>query len=251
MAIARKNDGGRYEMNAKKEYLREAFDEIASTNDYAKSKRAEGKNRIITARLQTGGRGTKGRSFVSNEGGVYLTKLTFYDSFPAKDAFLIMANAAAAVCDTLRFYGVSPVIKWVNDIYINDKKICGILIENVFSGDKISSSVVGIGVNIQNHIPDDLADIATTLEAETGKKIPVEEVTERLIAELEKPRKMRDYLAYIGYMGTRATLLYGEDNAEVTLLRVDEEGGLWVDMQGEKKRFAAAEVSLRLAKEER
>ena len=238
-------------MNERKEIIREKFNELASTNDYAKSKREEGKDRIITALAQSGGRGTKGREFVSNEGGVYLTKLSFLENFPAKQAFLIMANAAVAVCETLRYYGVSPVIKWVNDIYVNDKKICGILIENVFSGDKISSSVVGIGLNVHNALPEELEEIATTLEKETGKKFSVEEVTEKLIVELAKERKMAEYLSFIGYMGERAVLLCGEERLEVTLLRVDEEGGLWVDMKGEQKRFAAAEVSLRITKEEK
>ena len=113
-------------MNAKKEVVWQRFDEIDSTNEYAKTKRQEGKDLIVTAKRQIGGRGTKGRSFSSEEGGVYLTKLSFYDNFPAKEAFKIMAQAAVAVCETLQYYGLQPKIKWVNDVYVNDKKICGI-----------------------------------------------------------------------------------------------------------------------------
>ena len=134
-------------MNKKKEIVREYFSCLPSTNDYAKSKREEGRDLIVTASCQSGGRGTKGRAFSSNEGGVYLSKLTFYENMAAKNAFKIMANAAVAVCETLRFYGLQPVIKWVNDIYCGGKKVCGILCESfVARGRRFIA--VGIGINL-------------------------------------------------------------------------------------------------------
>ncbi len=229
-----------------KEIKRIHFEELPSTNDYAKDRRAEGQDLIVTAKKQTGGRGTKGRSFSSDEGGVYLTKLTFYEDFPARDAFKIMANAAVSVCETLSFFGIESVIKWVNDIYVNDKKICGILIENVFSSNQIRSSVVGIGLNVCNALPEELSKIATTMYQQMGKIFTIEEVTERLIAELSKERTMEEYLSRIGYMGRKATLLFGDERVPATLLSVDKEGGLWVDVHGEKRRLTAAEVSVRV-----
>lgn len=241
-----RNDRGRYEMNEKREVAWEHFDRLPSTNDYAKSKRADGQALIVTASCQSGGRGTKGRAFSSNEGGVYLSKLTFYKELAAKDAFTIMASAAVSVCETLRFYGLQPVIKWVNDIYVNDKKICGILIENVFSGNFVSSSVVGIGLNVNNVLPDELSAIATTMRLQTGKTFSVAEVTKRLIEELEKGHSMKEYLSYIGYMGREATLIFGDKRIHGTLLSVDGEGGLLVEIQGEKRRLLAAEVSIKI-----
>lgn len=220
--------------------------EVESTNNYAKERRKEGKSFIVTAQRQTGGRGTKGRSFVSNEGGVYLSSLRFYDNFLAKDAFKIMSGAAVAVCETLRFYGVKPVIKWSNDVLVGGKKICGILIENTLSGDKISSSVVGIGLNVTNALPDELSGIATTLFLETGRVISVEEVTERLIAELEKERSIEEYRSYLGFMGEKVTLILGDESVPATLLSVDDEGRLAAKIGEEVKIFSSAEVSLRL-----
>ena len=222
------------------------FDEIGSTNDYAKTLRARGEDVVITADRQTGGRGTKGRSFSSDKGGVYVTKLSFYQDFPAKRAFEIMADAAVAVCETLEFYGLRPVIKWANDIFVDDKKICGILIENVFSGNSVSSSTVGIGLNVCNELPKELDGIATTMSKILQKELSVTEVRERLLTCLENPKGMDAYLSRIGYMGRQATVILGEENLPVTLLSVDSEGGLWVETQGEKRRFAAAEVSLKL-----
>ena len=233
-------------MNGKNQIQRVHFDCIPSTQDYAKEKRAEGLPLIVTASRQSGGKGTKGRGFSSESGGVYLTKLDFYENFPAKQAFLIMARAATAVCETLRFYGLNPLIKWPNDVWVNDKKICGILIENVFSGSNVSSSLVGIGLNVHNRLPEELHSIATTMQEVTGKLYSVEEVTQRLIAELGKPRGMEEYRAYIGYMGKQATLLLGDERIPGTLVCVDDEGGLTVEIDGTARRLTAGEVSVRI-----
>ena len=222
------------------------FEEVPSTNDYAKEKRGDCKPLFVTASRQSKGRGTKGRSFVSNDGGVYLSALRYYENFPAKEAFKIMAFAAVAVCETLRFYGVAPVIKWANDIFVGDKKICGILLENVFSGSNVASSVVGIGLNVNGRFTGELVEIATTMQAQTGRTFSVEEVTQKLIEELQKERTMAEYLAYIGYMGREVTLILGEEKVRATFLSVDEEGGLLVDFGGEKRRLTTAEVSVRL-----
>lgn len=233
-------------MKIKNEAKRVHFDTLPSTQDYAKEKRADGQSLIVTATVQSGGKGTKGRSFSSAVGGVYLSKLTFYEEFPAKQAFLIMARAATAVCETLRFYGLNPLIKWPNDVWVNDKKICGILIENVFSGSEISSSVVGIGLNVHNRLPEDLQPIATTIQEVTGNQYEVEEVTTRLIAELDKPRSMDEYRKYIGYMGRQATLILGDERIPATLVCVDDEGGLTVEIDGATRRLTAGEVSVRI-----
>ncbi len=232
-------------MNEKKtRWLR--LEEVGSTNDYAKAMRHRKEDTLITAKRQTGGRGTKGRSFSSGEGGLYLSKLSFYENFPAKEAFLIMVCAATAVCETLALYGFQPTIKWPNDIHVSGKKICGILIENAFSGAFVSSSVVGIGLNINNVLPDELTEIATTMQKEGGQVFSVEEVAKRLAAALEKKWTVQDYKNYLGYVGERVTLLCGEEKISALLLGVDEEGKLQAEVNGEKKVLSSAEVSLRV-----
>lgn len=225
---------------------REHFQTLSSTNDYIKAKRGEGENLIVTADMQTGGRGTKGRSFSSQKGGAYLSELRFYEDFSARKAFQIMARAATAVCKTLCFYGIKPVVKWPNDIFVNDKKICGILIENTFSGDKIASSVVGIGLNVCNPLEAELADIAITMAQATGKTFSVEEVRERLIEELQKAHTMDEYLSYIGYLGSRITLVLGDERIPATLISVEKDGKLRVETEKGERLFSSAEVSLRL-----
>ena len=233
-------------MNGENVVKRLHFDSLDSTQDYAKEKRADGVDVVVTAACQTGGKGTKGRSFSSQTGGVYLSKLTFYDDLAVKNAFKIMIGAAVAVCETLRFYGLKPLIKWPNDIWVNDKKICGILIENVLSGDKVRSSVVGIGVNVCNQLPDDLKDVATSMSLAMENAPTVEEVTTRLIAELHKDRTIDEYRAYIGYLGRTATLILGDERMPGRLVSVEEDGALVVEMDGKTRRLTAAEVSVRI-----
>ncbi len=223
----------------------ERFESIPSTNDYAKAKRIDGKNLVVVAKSQTGGRGTKGRSFSSDIGGLYISILRFYDDFLAKDAFQIMQNAAAAVCLTLEEFGLQPKIKWPNDILINGKKICGILIENTFSGDKIRSSIVGIGINVFNPLEDELKDIATSILLETGKKFTVEEVEEKLLKHIESATTWLKYPQYVAFIGEEVTLLCGDKKLRVKVQGVDKEGNLLGLTSEGLQKFPSAEVSLR------
>lgn len=222
------------------------FDELDSTNDYVKGLRSKKENLIVIAARQTQGKGTKGRSFNSERGGVYLSRLTFHEQLPAAESFKIMAGAAVAVCKTLEQYKLAPKIKWVNDIHVNGKKICGILIENVFSNGFVESSVVGIGVNVHNELPEALQEIATSIFAATGKKISVKSVAKSLIKELGKDYGMDEYRSYLGYMGEYATILIGNERVHGRLVSVDDEGGLLAEIDGQTRRFAAAEVSVKM-----
>ncbi len=221
-------------------------DEIPSTNDYAKAQKKGGEDLFIVAKRQSGGRGTKGRSFSSLEGGVYLSMLRFYEDFPAKNAFWIMCGGAVAVCETLAAYGLQPKIKWPNDIFVNGKKICGILIENTFSGGNISSSVVGVGLNVCNPLPEELKEIATSMLLEGVESFSVEEVTARLIEALLQPCSMEKYAAYLGFIGREVKLLLGEEVLPATLLGVDNEGRLRVRTKNGERIFSSAEVSVRI-----
>lgn len=224
-------------------YIR--LEEVDSTNVYIRS--LPGRNAVVTARRQTGGKGTKGRSFVSDEGGVYLTRRTFPANFPAEDAFLVMANASVAVCRTLEKSGLAPGIKWPNDIYVSGRKICGILIENTFSGRFLSRSIVGIGLNVNNDLPFELRGIAISMKEAAGHPFCREEVEETLAEETGKRFPMEEYLSRLIGMGEEAVVVCGDERIPVRLLSVDERGGLLAKTPSGERRFSAAEVSLRSA----
>ncbi len=223
-----------------------ALEETSSTNDYAKARMGEKRNIVVTAKRQSKGRGTKGRTFSSETGGVYLSFLRFYEHFPASRAFEIMIGAAVAVCETVASYGVEPQIKWPNDVWVQGKKLCGILIENTLSGRDIAASIVGVGLNVNNELPEELLQTATTLQQEKGAPFSVSEVTERLIAALRQPWGIEDYRKYLGYMGECATLIFGDERIPATLLRVTDEGKLVAEIDGTERELSSAEVSIKL-----
>ncbi len=224
------------------------FDEIASTNEYAKNLRTSGEDVVVLAKRQTGGKGTKGRSFSSNDGGVYLTKVCFYSNFLAKDAFLIMARTAVAVCKTLEDFSLSPKIKWANDLFVSGKKICGILIENVFSGNKITRSIIGVGLNVNNSLPEELGKIATTMQLEKNEPLDFQAVESKLLAYLNEEFSMDEYLKRVGYLNEEVTFLADGKEFIAIPLRVEKDGGLVIKTDDGERKVYAGEVSLRLRK---
>ena len=221
------------------------LEEVDSTNNFCKSYKGAEDITVIAAR-QSGGRGTKGRSFSSEEGGLYVSVMKNYKNFPAGNAFKIMLNACVAVCETLEGFGANPVIRWANDVLVNGKKICGTLIENTFSGAYITRSIVGTGINVNNKIPAELCEIATTLSAELNKEIKISAVKKSLLENLEKDYSVNDYKKYINWLGKEVALKTGEQSITATALDIAEDGRLIVKINGEIKKISSAEVSLRL-----
>lgn len=122
---------------------------------------------VIVSEEQTQGRGRMGRSFYSpKESGIYMS-IILKPQLNIADSVLITTATAVAVCMAIdKFIAQEPKIKWVNDIYINDKKICGILTEAVtdIESGTINSVVVGIGLNVKTEFfPSELMDIAGSI----------------------------------------------------------------------------------------
>ncbi|MBQ4650753.1 MAG: biotin--[Firmicutes bacterium] len=138
-----------------------------STNNLAKTIADCSTPQIIVANEQTGGRGRLGRTFHSPAGaGLYMT-VAFQPDFGLDRAMLTTAMSAVAAARAIeRVTGLNPKIKWVNDIYLDGKKVCGILTEaeSNFETGRIEKIIVGIGVNcFEASMPEDLNDIATYL----------------------------------------------------------------------------------------
>lgn len=221
------------------------LESVDSTNEYCKRQTAY-KNLIVTAKRQTGGKGTKGRSFVSDEGGLYISVMRRYDNFLSADAFKIMINACVAVCRTVESFGLQPVIRWANDVLVGGKKICGTLIENTFSGSYIIRSIVGMGINVSNRLPDELQNIATSINAQSGKNFTVREVRDTLVKNLQKNFTLSDYKSYINWLGKEIILKTSENEQTAVAVDIDYDGGLLCVMGGSVRKISAAEVSLRL-----
>lgn len=222
------------------------FDEVSSTNDFAESIAYKREDSIITAAAQTNGHGSKGRSFVSAKGGLYITSLRFFDDFKASNVFKIMINASVAVCRTMEKFSLSPGIKWPNDVYVGGKKICGILINNSFSGGYITRSIVGIGVNIENELPVELKDVAINMKKAGAKGYSFSAVRDELVKNMSEDFSVEEYKKYIFFFGRKITLVEGENKREAVAVDVDGFGRLIVkDGAGNISSVTAAEVSLR------
>lgn len=220
------------------------LDEIDSTNDFCKRFPKEA-DLIVSATSQTKGKGTKGRSFVSDEGGLYVSKMTRYKDFDFANTFSIMINACVAVCETLKFFNLNPTVKWPNDVLINGKKICGTLIENHLGADNVCISIVGIGLNVNNVLPDDLKEIATTMSECKGKKLNLKAVRKQLIKNLQNEYTVEEYKSYVNWFGQEVYLDTNGERLVATALDVDERGNLVCKIDGEVKKISSAEMSLR------
>ena len=230
-------------------YKKYQFDCIPSTQDFLREKRALSENAVAVARKQSGGKGTKGRSFESREGGLWLSILLFDEGVPAQDGFLMMARSAVAVCKTLEGYGLQPKIKWANDVLVGGKKICGVLTENVCRGNFIASTLFGIGLNVNNTLGEDLQDIATTLHKETGVEHDLQEVEERLLAHFFAPFAFSEYAERLAFLGKEIAFCVGEEEFAATLVGVNERGELLLEKDGRVARYAYGEISLKKGRE--
>lgn len=125
---------------------------------------------VIAAPLQTKGKGRINRGFESNLGGVYFSLcLHPYNMYPS-DGLKSVLMCAVAVAKTLEKLGFEPSIKWPNDVYVNGKKICGILAESSICGEKIEYFIFGIGINVNNSFKGSLLeDVAISLFDIDGK----------------------------------------------------------------------------------
>lgn len=172
------------------------FESVDSTNNRLKDLALSGApdGQVIIANEQSGGRGRRGRSFLSlKDKGIYLSMLFRPDS-PPSDVAEITAWTAVAINNAIEAVcGVRADIKWVNDLLINRRKICGILTEMSVESESgfIQYIIIGIGVNVnedESDFPGELGKIATSLSAETNKEYSRAELAAEIIKELDKMR---------------------------------------------------------------
>ena len=152
----------------------EAFESVDSTNNYIKRRAREGapEGTVAIADAQTGGKGRLGRSFASPPGvGIYLSLLLRPEG-NAADIQSLTANTAVAVSKAIeKTCGINPEIKWVNDLLLNGRKICGILCESEADDKGLHYMVIGIGLNVTNRtedFPAQLRNIAGSIYTQTG-----------------------------------------------------------------------------------
>ncbi|MBQ6935989.1 MAG: biotin--[Clostridia bacterium] len=236
------------------------FDEVTSTNTLLKE---QGGNKnewctVITS-SQTGGKGRLGRSFYSPESsGVYFSVL-LKPQLEIQKAILITTAAAVAVTCALEKLGCkNSQIKWVNDIFVNNKKVCGILTESVINAEtkKLEFAVLGVGINLvkpEGGFPDDIKSIAGTVFNEE-----IVFIKERFVAEflnefykiyenLSEAEFMSEYKSKCFCIGKEISVISGDTVRRGTAISIDENARLLVKFADNHEEFiSSGEISIKI-----
>ena len=224
------------------------YETLPSTNAEAKRMILDGaRDGVLLAEHQTSGRGRLGRSFFS-ENGIFMSVILSPERISFDPGFLTSTMAAAA-CRAITEKGFPVGIKWVNDIYLDGKKICGILTEAVSMGTETLAYVVGIGVNVgQTEFPEEIRDIAASLPLSEHEK---GDLTFRLLRHIESvlTEEKKDILFYLKEKSVvlgKSVRFYGAKDGEGLALDLDENGGLTVMTENKEKLIlTGGEISVR------
>jgi len=233
------------------------FDELESTNTEAlnQAKRGADEGLCFVARRQTAGRGRHGRIWISEkDAGLYFS-IILRPKIETRLLSLITLMSAVAIYETLKTFNLHPDIKWANDVHINGKKISGILAETCETPIGLAV-IVGIGINLKSsNFPPEIADIATSIEAETNKTVDVANLLENLTANFDEfyrilnektdPEKIR--LAWAErssyFTGKRIKAALENETIFGTTRGIEENGALRVELEtGEIRIIHAGDV---------
>jgi BirA family biotin operon repressor/biotin-[acetyl-CoA-carboxylase] ligase len=165
------------------------FPELVSTNEFAMdmlSKTNPPEGTCVLTDYQSGGRGQIGRFWYSTAGNNLLISYIFYPAFlSVRDQFYLNIVSGLAVYDVVTLFCSDVSIKWPNDIYIKDKKVAGILVQNVLRGHAIKATVIGIGLNVnEKNFPDTLPN-PTSLYLTSGSILQIADIISLLSVKLE------------------------------------------------------------------
>jgi BirA family biotin operon repressor/biotin-[acetyl-CoA-carboxylase] ligase len=228
------------------------FDRTGSTNDDARSLAASGApaGTVVLAEEQTAGRGRQGRTWMAPPGRD-LT-LSIIVRAGAEVLTLLPLTAAVAVCEACELSApVECALKWPNDVWIDERKVAGILIE---ARPQEGWAVVGVGLNVdatEEELGHDLRETATSLRIATGRELARESVLESLLERLadrlagERDQLLPAYRERDALYGRAIAWAAGTERLEGEARGVDEDGNLVVfTADGERTALAAGEVHL-------
>ncbi len=224
-------------------------DKVSSTNDELKHHAVKYKNgTVIAAKEQTAGKGRAGKNFYSPPTGLYFSILI--KDIKDNPASLTVKAAVAVMQGIYDVFGIKTQVKWVNDIVFDGRKICGILTEGTFCGEKLSYAVVGIGINISTeNFPDDIKNIAGSLKKscenndELLKKIL--ENFSRIIGEKSSENYLDFYKKNCLTLNRKVRLISQENFQEVFAFDLGENAELIVKKDnGETKKIFYGEAKI-------
>ena len=246
----------------------EIVKEIDSTNDELKRQaiNGQGEIKLLVAESQTKGKGTKGRSFFSPaDTGCYMSFL-LRPSYSAEECSLLTTAAATATALSIEMVtgnlqgtsGKKNQIKWVNDIYLDRKKVAGILTEASFrkDGSGLEYAIVGIGVNINppnDGFPADIENIATSITSDESlyiKNALIAQIANGFVyfyKYLDKKLFLTEYKKRLFFLGEEIAVTQGDETYQATAVDVDSMCHLIVrTANGEEKTLHSGEIRIKL-----
>ncbi len=238
---------------------------VDSTNKELKRLAAAGapEKTVVLAEEQTGGRGRGGRSWSSPAGkGLWFSLLLMPQKIAPEKAATLTAVTATAIVEGLRsFIAVPAEIKWPNDIYINGRKVAGILAELKTKNSLIENIVLGIGINTNQDpgdFPPEIAPMATSLKIETGNVPNRENLLWQILKSLELSYRLfldkgfppfrTLWLAHNNTIGREVAVHCGDSVIRGTALDIDDEGALIIreEKSREIRRIIYGELDIAL-----
>ncbi len=232
------------------------LDETSSTNDYLRSRRADltGRMTLAVAEFQTSGRGATGQ-WLSARGENLLFSLLLHPTMvEASEIFILSQAICLSICQALDGFAQGFRIKWPNDIYWDDSKVVGILIENELAGKQVSDCVIGVGVNVNQREfgadvpnPTSLSHILGTKRVDRSLVLSsIVDAFDRLYAEVEArnfDEIREEYLRHLYHRDEEHTYEDSEGRFMATLQTVEPSGHLvLLDTQDKVRRYAFKEV---------
>lgn len=217
---------------------------VDSTNNYLKKLGAEGceNGTVVVTREQTAGKGRLGRVWLSEKDSCLMFSFLLRPQLSLAQITAITPLCGLALCKAVREYtGLQAMIKWPNDIIIGSKKLAGILTEISLQAQNVEYIVTGVGVNIVQAVFDEeIADKATSIFLETGKKIDCNDFFAFIINYIEKEleennftlteKVIEEYSALCASVGRNVEFYRGNEKLSGTATGVDENGELVVKL---------------------
>jgi BirA family biotin operon repressor/biotin-[acetyl-CoA-carboxylase] ligase len=235
--------------------------QVKSTNDWAKELAAFGaeEGTVAIADTQTAGRGRLERKWFSPKGGLWFSIILRPKLAPVEATRLVFI-AGLAVAETLHEeFGLDVDTKWPNDVLLNGKKVCGILLEMNSTGNRVNYVVMGIGLNVnfkQEDFSLELEKVATTLKHELGGTVQIDVLFMMLLEKLERNYQLfleegfepiiEGWKENASFLGKKVDVTDQHELIHGLALDVDQDGALIVSLEnGKKRRVLNGDVILR------
>jgi BirA family biotin operon repressor/biotin-[acetyl-CoA-carboxylase] ligase len=228
------------------------LERCGSTQDAARelAERGVAEGAVVVAEVQEAGRGRLGRSWHSAAGGIYATVVL---RPPPRALRALSLAASVAVARVLGLLGLDAKVKWPNDVQVSGRKVCGVLVEAAAEPGGAVYALVGIGLNVNNELPPELAGAAATLRGLLGKPVPRLPLLLKLLEELDDvyarvregrwSEVLREWRGRSSTLGRIVRVETPEGAFTGLAVDVSEDGALLVRMEsGELREFHAGDV---------